>query len=166
VLLVGYAPWPSSWHAHLPGQLATALDNVARYAEQALVGAPGRSALRRQTYRALSDLRTEFQRMMAEPPAVSRGAARWWPALIGLEQVMDAVTATAVHSDLAGSRPSTDSVEQLTAALKEIADAVRAGRRPRDLPLPDEEAVRPVADAVRDVQRALAEDAAASKPRS
>ncbi len=52
VLLVGYAPWPSSWHAHLPLQLATALDMVAGYTDQALLGAPGRSALRRTTYRA------------------------------------------------------------------------------------------------------------------
>ena len=81
VLLVGYAPWPSSWHAHLPEQLATALDSVARYTEQALTGAPGRSKLRRQTYRVLSDLRTEFQRTMAEPPSVSGRLARLWPAL-------------------------------------------------------------------------------------
>ena len=80
VLLVGYAPWPSSWHAHLPQQLATALDMVARYTDQALLGAPGRSALRRSTYRALSDLRAEFQRTMAEPPSMSRRAA---PAVAG-----------------------------------------------------------------------------------
>ncbi len=107
VLLVGYAPWPSSWHAHLPEQLAVALDSVARYTEQALLGQPGRSALRRQSYRALSDLRTEFQRTMAEPPSVSRRAARLWPALAALEQVTDTVTATAVRADATGqaSRP-------------------------------------------------------------
>ena len=93
VLLVGYAPWPSSWHAHLPEQLATALDSVARYTELALTGAPGRSALRRQTYRVLSDLRTEFQRTMSEPPSVSRRAVRLWPALAAVEQLTDTVTA-------------------------------------------------------------------------
>jgi uncharacterized membrane protein YccC len=31
VLLVGYAPWPSSWHAHLPQRFTEALDSVARY---------------------------------------------------------------------------------------------------------------------------------------
>ena len=102
VLLVGYAPWPSSWHAHLPLQLATALDMVARYTDQALLGAPGRSALRRTTYRALSDLRAEFQRTMAEPPSVSRRAARLWPALIGLEHVMDTVIATSVEDGAGG----------------------------------------------------------------
>ncbi len=106
VLLVGYAPWPPSWHAHLPQQLATALDKVARYTDQALLGAPGRSARRRDTYRAISDLRAEFQPTMAEPPSVSRRAARLWPALIGLEHVMDTVIATSVHAEEAGWRPS------------------------------------------------------------
>lgn len=40
VLLAGYAPWPSSWHAHLRLRLGTPLDMVARYTDQALLGAP------------------------------------------------------------------------------------------------------------------------------
>ncbi|HWG60197.1 MAG TPA: FUSC family protein [Streptosporangiaceae bacterium] len=51
VLAVGFAPWPMSWHAHLPGTFADALDRVALYADRALSGSPDRSALRRQTYR-------------------------------------------------------------------------------------------------------------------
>jgi len=155
-LLVGYAPWPMSWHAHLPGQFATAIDSVGLYAQRALLtGSPGRSRLRRQTHRALSDLRTEFQRTMAEPPSVSRRAAIWWPALAGLENVMDKVTATAVGTDLGAGRPSPGGVGQLVAALAEVSRAVRAGQRPAVLPLPDEELLRPVADAVREVQRGL-----------
>ena len=74
VLLIGFAPWPMSWYAHLPRQYArTALD-VCRYLEVALVtgsgpGAgsgpgegsasggsapPARSRIRRSTYRALA----------------------------------------------------------------------------------------------------------------
>jgi uncharacterized membrane protein YccC len=137
-LLIGYAPWPMSWHAHLPGQFATAVDSVGLYAQRALLGgSPGRSRLRRQTHRALSDLRTEFQRTMAEPPAVSRRAAIWWPALIGLENVMDAVTATAVQAGLGGPKPSPGGVRKLAAALAEVARAVRAGQRPAAAPLPD-----------------------------
>ena len=68
VLLVGYAPWPSSWHAHLPEQLAVALDSVARYTEQALSGQPGRRRCAASSYRALSDMRTETQRTMQSPP--------------------------------------------------------------------------------------------------
>jgi uncharacterized membrane protein YccC len=161
VLLVGYAPWPSSWHAHLPEQLATALDSVARYTEQALTGAPGRSALRRQTYRVLSDLRTEFQRTMAEPPSVSGRAARLWPVLAALEQVTDTVTATAVRGDVTGQRPGPGEVAQLAGALRSLARGIRDGGLPDDLPLPDGEDVRPVADRIADVQRALTGEHAA-----
>ena len=129
VLLVGYAPWPSAWQAHLPGQFAEAVRAVCDYMDEALVpppagqaaqvpaGAPpGTSAsvraphtgglpawpslLRRRAFRALSNMRAEFQRTMSEPTAVSRRASAWWPVLVGLEEVMDAVT-----GDRGGARP-------------------------------------------------------------
>jgi uncharacterized membrane protein YccC len=166
-LLVGYAPWPMSWHAHLPGQFATAVDSVGLYAQRALPGSsPGRSRLRRQTHRALSDLVAEFQRTMAEPPSVSRRAAVWWPAVVGLESVMDKVTATAVRADLGEGRPSPAGVQQLSAALAEVARAVRADDRPVELPLPGEEILRPVADAVREVQRSVGAQPASGPDRA
>ena len=161
VLLVGYAPWPSSWHAHLPEHLATALDSVARYTEQALTGAPDRSALRRQTYRVLSDLRTEFQRTMAEPPSVSGRLARLWPALSALEQVTDTVTATAVHADVTGRRPDPREVTQLADALRSLARGIRDGQLPEDLPLPERADVCELADRIAEVRRALTGEHAA-----
>ncbi len=155
VLLVGYAPWPSSWHAHLPEQLAIALDSVARYTEQALPGQPGRSVLRRRSYRALSDLRTEFQRTMAEPPSVSRRAARLWPAVNALEQVTDTVTATAVRGDVTGERPGPRDAGQLAAALRAMARSVRDGQLPADLPLPGSGAASELADRVAGLRRAI-----------
>ena len=121
VLLVGYAPWPSSWHAHLPAQFAAVLDSVARYTEAALLGMPGRSSLRRQTYRALSDLRTEFQRTMAEPRPASRPAARLWPAVLGVEQLMDTLIAAGVRSEVSGQRPPEADVRRRADALREMA---------------------------------------------
>ena len=109
VLVVGYAPWPSAWQAHLPGQFAEAVRAVCAYMDEALVPppdgpapaqAPARdrrpasgaspadglpawpSLLRRRAFRALSNLRTEFQRTMSEPTAVSRRASAWWPVLV------------------------------------------------------------------------------------
>lgn len=155
VLLVGYAPWPSSWHAHLPEQLAIALDSVARYTEQALPGQPGRSVLRRRSYRALSDLRTEFQRTMAEPPSVSRRAARLWPAVAALEQVTDTVTATAVRGDVTGQRPGPRDAGLLAGALRDMAASVREGRLPADLPLPRGGAAGELADRVAGLRRAI-----------
>ncbi len=161
VLLVGYAPWPSSWHAHLPEQLAIALDSVARYTEQALPGQPGRSVLRRRSYRALSDLRTEFQRTMAEPPSVSRRAARLWPAVAALEQVTDTVTATAVRGDVTGQRPGPRDTGQLAAALRAMARSVREGQLPADLPLPRGGAAGELAERVAGLRRAITGEYAA-----
>ena len=159
-LLVGFAPWPGSWQAHLPDQFAQALTHVSGYTERALAGAsPGQSRLRRQTYRELSDLRAEFQRSMSQPRALGRQATAWWPAVVGLEQVMDAVTAAAVAADHGAPAPSADGVRRLTRALDQVADAVRTGTRPparADLPdqtdLAGDEALAPIADAVRSVQ--------------
>jgi uncharacterized membrane protein YccC len=166
VLLVGYAPWPSSWHAHLPEQFAAALDSVARYLEQALGGEPGRSPLRRQTYRALSDLRTEFQRTMAEPRSVSGAAARLWPAVLAVEDVMDAVTAVGVRAAESGQRPSPADVARLTAELRDLATAVRsgavwAGRLPPPRPGAAGPEAQRVADAIAELRRALAGERAA-----
>jgi uncharacterized membrane protein YccC len=153
VLVVGYAPWPRSWQAHLPGQFADAVSHVARYTEAALVQAsPGRPRLRRQTYRELSDLRAEFQRAMSEPRRISYQATAWWPALVALEQVMDAVTSTAVAVAHSAPAPQADAVRQITSALDQVAGAVRASRRPpADVDLPTGQALAPVTDAVRSV---------------
>jgi len=156
-LAVGYAPWPSSWQAHLPGQFADAVSHVARYTERALAEETAeRPRLRRQTYRELSDLRAEFQRSMSEPHAVSRPAAAWWPALVGLEQVMDTVTATTVAVEHGAPAPSPAGVHQIAGALDQLAARLTSGVRPASrAALPDEPALAPVTDAVRSVQAVL-----------
>lgn len=163
-LLIGFAPWPGSWQAHLPDQFAEAAARVARYTERALAGAsPERSSLRRRTYRELSDLRAELQRSMSQPGALGRQAAAWWPAVVALEQVMDAVTAAAVAADHGAPAPPAAGVRRLAGVLDQVAGAVRTGARPpagADLPdetdLAGEEALAPVADAVRSVQAVVA----------
>jgi uncharacterized membrane protein YccC len=157
-LLIGYAPWPSAWQAHLPGRFADAVSHVSGYTEGALVQqVPNRAKLRRQTYRELSDLRTEFQRTLSEPGWASRRATALWPALVGLEQTMEAVTATAVAVDHGAPAPSAEGVRTLTAVLDAIALSVRTGApMPAEAVLPAEEALAPVTDAVRSVQAVLA----------
>jgi uncharacterized membrane protein YccC len=171
VLLVGYAPWPSSWHADLPRHFAAAVFDVCWYIEAALCGTaqpgqqkprqqrPGRTDLslaRRQVYRALADLRTEFDKSMAEPAAVSRQAAAWWPALVALNEVVDAVTAVGVAITHGAPAPDARAVHQLTAALDAIADAVNARTPPRPTELPFDPSLKPVTDAVRAVLAILA----------
>ncbi len=160
VLLVGFAPWPMSWYAHLPGQFARAALDVSGYLEAALcapapqqppraTAPPARSRLRRQAYRDLADLRTEFQRTMSEPPAASRRASAWWPAVVALEQVMDAITAVAVSASGRGRVPP-GGAAQLAAALRAVSEAAAAGT-PVTVPpeLPADETLKPVTEAVR-----------------
>jgi uncharacterized membrane protein YccC len=166
VLLVGFAPWPSSWHADLPRHFAAAVYDVCWYLEAALCDTPqpGQqrpdqadvSLARRQLYRALGDLRTEFDRSMAEPAAVSRQAAAWWPALVALNEVVDAATAVAVTISHGAPAPDRVAVHQLTAALDAVADAVKAGTPPRPTDLPSDPLLKPVTDAVRAVLAILA----------
>jgi uncharacterized membrane protein YccC len=179
VLLIGYAPWPMSWQAHLPGQFAGTLREVCAYMDEALIASPGarppgqgarpagpgdkparRSRLRRQASRALSDLRAEYQRTMSEPQPVSRRASAWWPAVVGLEELVDAVTTTAVSISRGVPAPAPESVRQLTGALRAVADAMAAGVAPplRPAPahaLPADEELQPVTAAVRSVLAVL-----------
>jgi hypothetical protein len=106
--------------------------------------------MRRSTYRALADLRTEFQRTMAEPPSISRRATAWWPAVVALEQVMDAVTSTALAVSRGGARVSPSGVRMLSAALRAVSAAASTGTAAAAAAeLPDDEALRPVTEAVR-----------------
>jgi uncharacterized membrane protein YccC len=178
VLAFGYAPWPSAWQAHLPGQFAETLRTVCAYMDEALVttpaariaatgsarsprGAPGeapglRSRLRRGAYQSLSNLRAEFQRMMSEPPAVSRRATAWWPAVVGLEEVMDTVTATVVAIGLGAPVPSAASVHALTGTLRAVADAIETRTPPRLVnPLPADPELEAVTASVRSVLSVL-----------
>jgi uncharacterized membrane protein YccC len=163
VLLVGYAPWPSSWHCHLPRQFAATLRDICRFMEAALIPDPdpdpaarGRGwQLRRKAYRALGDLHGEYDRAMSEPAAVSRRASAWWPAIVALDEVADAATATRVAISRGAPAPSPDAVHQLTTALYAVADAIDAGIPPRAGELPDDEALKPVTDTVRPVLSAL-----------
>jgi uncharacterized membrane protein YccC len=171
VLLVGYAPWPSSWQAHLPAQFAGSLRAMCDYMEESLIATstdrpaagaddatkptPG-SRLRRRVGRSLSDLRVEFQRSMSEPAPVSRRASAWWPAVVGLDEVMDAVTTTALAVRRGAAAPAPDSVRRLTAVLRGIADAMAADvvpPSPGELPADPE--LQPVTDAVRSVLAVL-----------
>jgi uncharacterized membrane protein YccC len=159
VLVIGYAPWPMSWYAHLPDQFARTIADVCAYMEQALIvrSADERRRLRRRAYRALADLRGEFQRTLSEPPAVSRRATLWWPAVAALEEVMDAVTAAAVAADHGVPPPPQQRIRDLIAVLQEVGAAERTGAAP-PRPGPPDTGEHPdaVADAVRRVQAALA----------
>jgi hypothetical protein len=117
----------------------------------------GKSRERGRAYRALSDLRAEFQRTMSEPPAVRRRATAWWPALVGLEEVADAVTATAVAIARGAPAPSPGAVRQLSATLGATADSMEGGAgRSQAAELPADAPLKPVTEAVFSVLTVLA----------
>jgi uncharacterized membrane protein YccC len=182
VLLVGYAPWPVSWHARLPEQFAATLRTVTLYMTESLVPvlprgenppqtpsgsppgpqAPGpgeratpRSRLRRRAFRSLADLRAEFQRAMSEPESVSRRARVWWPAVVGLEELVDAITGEYLAISRGAPAPAAKSVHRIAGTLTAIADAMEAGRPLVAGKLPDDPELRPVTDAAAGVLSAL-----------
>ncbi|MGH3190499.1 MAG: FUSC family protein [Streptosporangiaceae bacterium] len=151
VLVVGFAPWPMSWHAHLPQQFGQTVLKVSDYLEEALLGPAGeassvalpkRSQMRRATWRALADLSTEFQRTLSEPPSISRIATAWFPAVVALERVMEAITSTAISVSRGATVPP-DGVRQLAAALRAVAGSAVSGVPLAAPPeLPDDEVLK------------------------
>jgi uncharacterized membrane protein YccC len=156
---IGYAPWPSSWHAHVPRDLAAAIDEAARYLDVALGGEPGTATSAHvHARRKLATVRVEFQRTLAEPRRVRERITVWWPTVIALEWLLEAIPATAVNA--AGQQPPAAAVSELSTALRKVAAAVRASRPVRPQPrLPRPASLELVSDAVRSVQ-----DAAAGTP--
>ena len=69
-------------------------------ADRSLVG-----PARRRTYGAMSDIRSELQSTLAEPPPLSRQAAAWWPMIAQLEKTTDDLTEAAARARHPAERP-------------------------------------------------------------
>ncbi|WP_285610679.1 FUSC family protein [Actinokineospora globicatena] len=140
VLVVGYLLWPGARRPRVGEDLAAALDTIADYLQHALSGKTDeKSTLRRQAYRALSDLRTAFQQSIVEPSAAGRQAAAWWPVIIGLERLTDAVTGVAVAIDRGADPVAEHDTRVLAAAVREAGKAVRGERAPKRVVLPTDD---------------------------
>jgi uncharacterized membrane protein YccC len=141
VLILGFLAWPGSRRPRVGGQLAAGIDTLADYTAAALTPdsderAGERYVLRRRCYRKLSDLRAEFQRLLAEPSAAGRQAAGWWPAIVGLERCTDAVTELAVEIRAGREPPPRDAVEATVAAIRQLSRAIREQGVPAEPELP------------------------------
>ena len=131
-LLVGYAPWPSSWHGSWRPDFADTMDAIAGYLDQAVGQGTRGTAPHVRARRQLAALQTEFQRATAEPRWVRQRAMAWQPAMAALERLLETVTATAVTA--AGQPWSSADVGEVSAALRRIAGAVRSGAPVRRKP--------------------------------
>ncbi|MGX1547231.1 FUSC family protein [Streptomyces adustus] len=130
-LVAGYLLWPESWHTRVGDRLADAVADTARYVESAFGAdtAPAvRARMRRRLYRDLSDIRTEFQRALTEPPPVGRRAAAWWPLVVAVERIVDATTAARVRVKHGAAPPSPTEVSQVTRQLGELSAGLREAK--------------------------------------
>ncbi|GAA3373469.1 FUSC family protein [Streptomyces sannanensis] len=127
-LVAGYLLWPESWHTRVGDRLADAVADAAHYVEVAFdesADQARRARLRRRLYRDLSDVRSEFQRALTEPPPVGARAAAWWPVVVAVERVVDATTAARIRVGQGAASPAADEVALVTRQLRELADGLR-----------------------------------------
>ncbi|MGC0422688.1 FUSC family protein [Embleya sp. AB8] len=155
VLVAGYVLWPESWHTRVGARLATAVEDTAKYIECAFdekTDQAARARTRRRIYRDLSDVRTEFQRALGEPPPAGARAAAWWPLIVAVERVIDTGTAAAVRTAHGAPPPSPEAAAHIAAELRALAASMRTGETAEPAPARaggDEEPQ----DALRDVRR-------------
>ncbi len=152
VLLVGYLPWPTTWRTDLERDVAAAADALAGYAEAGFTGDPVTVVpARRRAFRAVADARAELQSALAEPTRRARQASAWYPLVSQLDRVADSLRDASIIESRVTAEPIGDAPRQVAAALRELAGAIRHGRTPAALPLPDRGAL---ADAAEDVAAA------------
>ncbi|MGY2084363.1 FUSC family protein [Blastococcus sp. SYSU DS0539] len=160
VLVFGYLLWPQTWRAPLDAALRDAAVALDAFVEAAFTGSPAeRRRARRRNYRALTELQTQLQRRLAEPPPISTRAAAWWPVIVQLERTSDAVTEAVIATRGGEPAPDLAQVAVLRRAIRSLEDDVRAPRTTDDAELHAEGVLAPVAREV-DAARRLVREAA------
>ncbi|TFV66074.1 UNVERIFIED_ORG: FUSC family protein [Bacillus sp. AZ43] len=133
VLVFGYLLWPGTWRAPLDEALRDAALALDAFVEAAFTGSPAeRRRARRRSYRALTELQTQLQRRLAEPPPISNRAAAWWPVIVQLERTADAVTEAVIAQREGEPAPDLAQVAVLRKAIRRLEEDVRAHRLPDD----------------------------------
>ncbi|MGY1725013.1 FUSC family protein [Blastococcus sp. SYSU DS0533] len=160
VLVFGYLLWPQTWRAPLDEALGEAARALDAFVAAAFTGSPTeRRRARRRSYRALTELQTQLQRRLAEPPPISTRAAAWWPVIVQLERTSDAVTEAVIASRGGEPAPDLAQVAVLRRAIRGLEEDVRSAALPDDAELHAEGVLAPVAREV-DAARRLVREAA------
>jgi uncharacterized membrane protein YccC len=160
VLVFGYLLWPQTWRAPLDEALRAAALALDAFVEAAFTGTPTeRRRARRRCYRALTELQTQLQRRLAEPPPISTRAAAWWPVIVQLERTSDAVTEAVIAIRSGEPAPDLAQVAVLRRGIRQLEDDVRLHRVPDDAEILAEGVLAPVAREV-DTARRLVREAA------
>jgi uncharacterized membrane protein YccC len=160
VLVLGFLIWPRTWRAPLDEALSDAALALDGFVGAAFGGEPAeRRRARRRTYRALTELQTQLQRRLAEPPPISTRAAAWWPVIVQLERTSDAVTEAVVAAPHSGQEPDPTQVAALRRALRQLEADVREHRTPDDAEIDADGVLAPVAREVDAARRLIGQTA-------
>jgi uncharacterized membrane protein YccC len=160
VLVFGYLLWPQTWRAPLDEALRDATRALDAFVEAAFTGdASERRRARRRNYRALTELQTQLQRRLAEPPPISNRAAAWWPVIVQLERTSDAVTEAVIAQRHGEPAPDLAQVAVLRRAIRRLQEDVQNHRVPDDAELYAEGVLAPVAREVDAARRLVRENA-------
>jgi uncharacterized membrane protein YccC len=158
VLVLGYLLWPQTWRAPLDEALGEATLALDAFVEAAFTADDtGIRRARRRSYRALTELQTQLQRRLAEPPPVSSRAAAWWPVIVQLERTSDAVTEAVIGIRSGAPPPDPAQVAVLRRAIRQLEDDVRRHRTPDDAEILAEGVLAPVAREVDTARRLVRE---------
>jgi uncharacterized membrane protein YccC len=164
VLVIGYLLWPQTWKAPLDQALRDAAAALEAFVDAAFTADPAETRrARRRSYRALTELHTQLQRRLAEPPPISTRAAAWWPVIVQLERTSDAVTEAVIAVRTGAPAADPAQVAVLRRAIRQLEDDVRAHRVPDDAEIDADGVLAPVAREV-DAARRLVRDAAPGRP--
>ncbi|HLM05501.1 MAG TPA: FUSC family protein [Blastococcus sp.] len=160
VLVFGYLLWPQTWRAPLDEALHHAALALDAFVEAAFTGSPAdRRRARRRNYRALTELQTQLQRRLAEPPPISTRAAAWWPVIVQLERTADAVTEAVISRRDGDPAPDLAQLAVLRRAIRRMEEDVRASRTPDDAEILADGMLAPVAREVDTARRLVRENA-------
>ena len=160
VLVLGYLVWPQTWRAPLDDALRATALALDAFVAAAFTGTPTeRRRARRRNYRALTELQTQLQRRLAEPPPMSTRAAAWWPVSVQLERTSDAVTEAVIATRGGEPAPDLAQVAVLRRALRQLEDDVRLHRAPDDAEIDADGVLAPVAREVDAARRLVAQTA-------
>jgi uncharacterized membrane protein YccC len=160
VLVFGYLLWPQTWRAPLDEALRASALALDAFVDAAFTGSDAdRRRARRRNYRALTELQTQLQRRLAEPPPISNRAAAWWPVIVQLERTSDAVTEAVIARRGGEPAPDLAQVAVLRRAIRQLEDDVRTHRVPDDAEIDADGVLAPVAREVDTARRLVRENA-------
>lgn len=166
VLVFGYLLWPQTWRAPLDQALHDAAVALDGFVEAAFAGGPSeRRRARRRNYRALTELQTQLQRRLAEPPPMSTRAAAWWPVVVALERTSDAVTEAVIAIRAGEPVPDLAQVAVLRRAIRQLEVDVRSTEADDDAEILADGVLAPVAREVDTARRLVRENAPGRRAR-